>query len=444
MMNRLAIAFLCLVVANALHAPRLGAEDWPQWRGPRLDGSSTEKNLPLKWTATDNIAWKTPLGGLGHSSPIVVGDRVFVTTCLVEQKSVDKSRLLICLDRKDGKILWQREVVQSPLETKHKLNSFSSSTPASDSQRVFVTFLRSRPMTPEDAKVDANIRDGHVSWKTMVPELVAAAYDLDGNKVWEKVPGRFYSRHGFCSSPILHKDLVIVNADQDATAYIVALDRSTGAEQWRIDRPNRMRSYCVPLIVEAGGKTQMVLTGSEGVDSYDPDTGKLFWHQDGPTEQYVASPVYGSGLFFMTAGFPTYHNWTVRPDGLGNITKSHVVWHENKTSALKASYVPSPLAVGNLFYMISDSGNLSCFEAATGKRLFMEKLGDHHSGSPVLAAGHVYLTDDAGVTYVLKAGPKFELVSQNLLGDACYSSPAVSRGQIFIRTDHALTCVGRK
>jgi outer membrane protein assembly factor BamB len=439
MMNRLAIACLCLVVANNLQA-----EDWPQWRGPRLDGSSTEKGLPLKWTATDNVAWTTPLPGIGHSSPIVVGDRVFVTTCLVEQKSVDKSRLLICIDRRDGKVLWQREVVTSPLETKHGLNSYSSSTPASDGRLVFVTFLRSRPMTEEDATVDPKIRDGHVSWKTLVPEMVVAAYDLDGNKTWEKVPGRFYSRHGFCSSPILHKNLVIINADQDATAYIVALDRSTGAEAWRINRPNRMRSYCVPLIVEAGGKTQMVLTGSEGADSFDPDTGKPIWHQDGPTEQYVASPVYGSGLLFMTAGFPTYHNWTVRPDGVGNITKSHVVWHENKTSALKASYVPSPLAVGDLFYMISDSGNLSCFAGKSGKRLFMEKLGDHHSGSPILAAGHVYLTDDAGITYVLKAGPTFELISQNPLGDKCFSSPAASRGQLFIRTNHALVSVGKK
>ncbi len=437
-MKKLTLAALCLFVGNVVHA-----EDWPQWRGPRLDGSSTEP-LPLQWTATDNIAWRTPLDGIGHSSPIVAGDRVFVTTCLVEQKSEDKSRLLICLDRRNGKILWQREVVKSPLEPKHGLNSYSSSTPACDGQRVIVTFLRCRPMTPADAAVDPKIRDGHVRWKTMVPEMVVAAYDLDGRKLWEKVPGRFYSRHGFCSSPILYKDLAIINADQDATAYIVALDRATGEERWRIDRPNRMRSYCVPLIVAAGGKTQMVMTGSEGADSYDPDTGKPIWHQDGPTEQYVASPVYGSGLFFMTAGFPTYHNWTVRPDGVGNITKSHVVWHEDKTSALKASYVPSPLAVDDLFYMISDSGNLSCFEAKSGKRLFMEKLGDHHSGSPILANGHVYLPDDSGVTHVVKAGREFELVSRNPLGDKCFSSPAASGGQLFIRTNRGLVCVGKR
>lgn len=436
-MNRLLLASLGFFVVNAAFA-----EDWPQWRGPWLDGTSTETRLPLTWSPGDNIAWKTPIPGIGHSSPIVAQGRVFVTTCLVEQKAPEKARLLVCLDRRTGEALWRREVCTSPLENKHGLNSYASSTPASDGKLVYVTFLRSRPMTDDDARVEPHIRDGIALWKTVVPEIVVAAYDFAGNKAWEKTPGRFYSRHGFCSSPILYENLVIINADQDATAFIVALDRTTGSEVWRVDRPNRMRSYCVPLIARAGGKTQMVLTGSLGVDSFDPASGKHLWHQDGPTEQYVASPVLGSGLFFMTAGYPTYHNWAVRPDGTGNITDTHVVWHE-KTSALKAAYVPSPLAIDRWFWMISDTGNLSCFEAKTGKRLWMEKLGDHHSGSPVLAGGHVYLTDDAGVTYVLKAGGTCDVVSRNPLGEACFSSPAVAGGQIFLRTSRHLWCIGK-
>ncbi len=437
---------LLLAAVLAWSASTAAAEDWPQWRGPRLDGSSNEKGLPLKWSADENIAWKAPLPGIGHSSPIIVGDRVFVTTCLVEQKMLEKPRQLICIDRVTGKVLWQREVVRSPLEPKHGLNSYASATPAADESRVYVTFLRSRPMKKDDVKVPPNIRPDEKAltlWQTVVPEMVLACYSMQGKKLWEKVPGRFYSRHGFSNTPILHKNLVIVNGDQDATAYIAAFEKTTGEEKWRIDRPQRTRSYCVPLIAKAGGRTQMVLTGSMGVDSYDPDDGTLLWHQDGPTEQYVASPVYGSGLFFMTAGFPTYHNWAVRPDGRGNITKSHVVWHE-KANNLKAAYVPSPLACGNLFYMISDTGNLSCFEGKSGTRLFMEKLGNHHSASPVLADGHVYLTDDKGTTHVVKAGATFELVSQNPLGGECYSSPAVSGGQIFIRTNHALVCVGKQ
>jgi len=331
-MKQLLLAALILVTTQHAHA-----EDWPQWRGPRLDGSSTATGVPRSWSATENVAWKTPIPGIGHSSPIVVGDRVFVTTCLVAEKSAEKPRLLLCLDRGSGKVLWQREICTSPLENKHGLNSYASSTPASDGKHVYVTFLRSRPMTDADAKVDPGIRDGIAAWKTMVPEIVVAAYDMDGNKKWQKTPGRFYSRHGFCSSPILHKNLVIINADQDATAYIVALGRLTGEEAWRVDRPNRTRSYCVPLIAQAGGKTQLVLTGSLGVDSYDPDTGEPIWHIDGPTEQYVASPVYGDGLFFLTTGYPEFHNMGIRPDGQGDVTATHVAWHEKNVPARKAS-----------------------------------------------------------------------------------------------------------
>ncbi len=434
-MKRPLLAAMTLLAFTAT----LHAEDWPSWRGPRLDGSSTEKNLPLKWTATENIAWKADLPGVGHSSPVVHGDHVFVTSCLLKEQK----RVLVCLDRRSGKVLWQRDVVLSPLEPKHSLNSYASSTPATDGKHVYVSFVRVRPATKDDAP-PSKPREKSPLPATMVPEIVVACYDYAGEKVWEKLPGRFYSRHGFSSAPVLYKDKVIVNGDQDAEAFVVALDKKTGEERWRIDRPNRTRSYCVPLIVEAGGRMQMVLSGSMSVASYDPDTGSQIWHFKGPTEQFVASLVYGDGLFFMTAGFPDYHNLAIRPDKTGDVTKSGVAWHESRTTAKKASYVPSPLAVPGYFYMISDSGWLSCFESKTGKRVFMEQLGSHHSGSPVLADGHVYLTDDAGVTYVLKAGGSFELVSSNPLGDACYSSPAVSQGQLFVRTQHALFCIGKK
>lgn len=415
------------------------AEDWPAWRGPRLDGSSLEKNLPTKWSDKENVAWKTSIAGVGHSSPIVFGDRVFVTTCLTKEQK----RLLLCLDRKDGKILWEREVAHSALEPRHPLNSHSSSTPATDGKLVYTTFLRLRPKTDNDGPPAQPREKPRVS-PDMVPEVVVAAYDFEGKKVWEKIPGRFYSPHGFCSSPILYKDKVIINADQDALAYIVALDKATGEEKWRINRPNRTRSYCVPLIAEAGGKTQMVLSGSLGVTSFNPENGEPIWSIKGPTQQYVASVVLGEGLFFMTCGFPEYHNMAIRPDGTGDITKSHVVWHESKTKAINASYVPSPIAVNKYFYMISDKGYLSCFQAKTGERTFIEKLGRHHSASPVYADRHVYMTDDDGITYVLTDDGKFTVLARNELKDECYSSPAVSQGQIFIRTLKSLYCIGTK
>ena len=325
--------------------------------------------------------------------------------------------MLLCLDRRDGKLLWQRVVLTSKLERKHKLNSFASSTPVTDGKHVWVTFLQQ-------------------------PDVEVACYDFDGNKVWQRSPGKFFSVHGFCSSPVLYKDLLIVNGDQDAQAYLVALDKHTGAERWRADRPNRTRSYCAPIIVDAAGKQQLVLSGSKCVASYDPNTGKQHWIINGPTEQYVASLVYTDGVLFLTAGFPEYHNMGILPDGMGNVTQTHVLWHEKKTIARKASYVPSPIAHEHHFFLISDQGYASCFEARTGKRVWMEQLGKHHSASPVSAEGRLYFVDDDGITYVLKAGPTFEVLSRNTLGEGCRASPAIAHGQVFVRTLSHLYCIG--
>lgn len=435
---------LCVLLFGSTFASTAFADDWAGWRGPRLDGHSAEKNLPIKWTKTDNIAWSTPLPGIGHSSPIIIQDRVFVTTCLLKEEK----RVLLCLDRKTGEVLWQKEVVSSPLEPKHRLNSHSSATPASDGTHVYVTFVRLRPKVEGDTYPNKPRETGYLTSKKqfegLVSEMVVACYDFSGKLVWTKSPGQFYSTHGFCTTPILYKDLVILNGDQDAEAYIVALDKKTGEEKWRVNRGNRIRSYCAPLIVEAGGKTQMVVTGAKTVAAYNPDDGKQIWTIDGPTEQFVASPVYDGSLLFITAGFPTYHNMAIRPDGEGNVTKTHVAWHEDKTKPRNAAYVPSPLAVGKEFYVISDEGYLNCFDTATGKRHYIERLGQHHSASPVYADGHVYVTSDEGITYVVKAGPTFEVVATNPLGDECYSSPAISGGQIFIRGNRGLYCVGKK
>jgi outer membrane protein assembly factor BamB len=387
------------------------AEEWPGWRGPRGDGTSQDSKVPLRWSKTENVRWKTEIPGKGHSSPIVWGDWIFVSTCL----ETGGKRMLLCLDRRSGKILWQRIVLKARLEPKHELNSYASSTPATDGKRVWVPFLD-----------EIHVR--------------LACYDLEGNLLWIKTPGEFHSKHGFCSCPVLYKDMVILNCDQDAAGYLVALDKETGAERWRINRPNQTRSYCTPLIVDAAGKRQMVLTGSKCVASYDPDTGKLHWILDGPTEQFVASMVYGDGVFFLTAGYPTYHLLAIRPDGQGNVTKTHVLWHATKG----AGYVPSPVAFGKWFFVVSDTGIASCLEARTGKRHWMERLGQHHSGSPILARGHLFFIDDAGTTFVVKPGEKFELVNKNSLEEECYASPAAAHGQLFIRTLHHLWCIEEK
>ena len=414
-MRRFTLAVILAVILAALLAPHARAENWPQWRGPQLNGHSTETNLPTKWSATENVLWKTTIPGAGHSSPIVFNDRVFLTTALEK----DQQRQLLCLDRDTGKILWQRDVLKAPLERKHGLNNFASSTPATDGRHVFCAFLEMQTV--------------HLF-----------CYDFDGNLVWRKSPGSFKSMHGWASAPILHKDMVILNCDQDAEAYLVAYDRNTGEERWRADRPNRTRSYCNPLIVEAAGKTQMILTGAKSTASYDPDTGEQYWLFDGPTEQFVASPVYADGVVFITGGFPTYHYVGLEPAGSGNITKTrHVLYHEKA-----GAYVPSPIAVGAHVYMVSDQpkheGEAWCIDAKTGKRVWSQKLGKHHRPSPVHADGLLYFLDDEGTTHVLRAAPTFELVSKNPLKEKCFATPAIADGRIFIRTTESLYCIGKE
>ncbi|HLF95209.1 MAG TPA: PQQ-binding-like beta-propeller repeat protein [Planctomycetota bacterium] len=386
-------------------------QEWPGWRGPKRDGTSTEAAFPVKWSATENVLWKVPIPGKGHSSPIVWGDRVFLTTCIEPAGE----RKLLCLDRKDGRTLWEQTIVTVPLEGKHGLNSFASSTPVTDGKHVWIAFQEGKTFS-------------------------AYCYDVEGKLVWRVSPGEFHSKHGFCSSPLLYKDMVIFNGDQDAVAYIVALDRATGKERWRADRPNKTRSYVPPVIFEAGGKTQLVLSGSLCVTSYDPDTGKLIWIIDGPTEQFVASMVCTEDVFFISGGFPEFHVLGIRPDGQGNVTKTHILWRDKGQDI--CSYVPSPVAVGPHFFIASDVGAATCFDAKTGKRLWKEKLSRHISASPVAASGHLYFPDDAGTTYVLKAAGTFELVAKNELGEACYASPALSRGRIYLRTAKSLFCIG--
>jgi outer membrane protein assembly factor BamB len=403
----------------AILAATTGAEEWPGWRGPRGDGTSLEKDVPLRWSSTQNIAWKTPIPGVGHSSPIVWGDRVFVTTCVEDEGK----RVLMALDRRTGKVVWERTVLTAPLEQKHALNSYASATPATDGRHVWVAFLD-------------------------FPRIEVACYDFAGNRLWQRSPGRLLSRHGFCSSPVLYKDMIIINGDQDDDGYLVALDKKTGQDRWRAQRPNRTRSYCTPILIHSPGRpgiTQLVLSGTKCVTGYDADTGRLLWIHNGPTEQYVASLVYTDGVLFLTTGFPEHHLMGISPDGEGDITDSKfVLWHiPNAVNGERgASYVPSPLAYEGHFYVVSDPGYLSCLEARTGKRLWMRKLGRRHSASGVLAEGRLYFTDDDGTTFVVKAGPTFELLAKNRLGEECYASPAVSEGQIFLRALHHLYCVG--
>ena len=415
---RAAMALAALLLLTV--SPPAAGENWQAWRGPRGDGTSNENDLPVTWNGKTgtNIAWKISLPGTGHASPITWGDRIFTISTL--EKSGE--RILLCLNRGDGSTRWQRKIFKAPLETIHRLNSRASSTPATDGKLVFSTFLKVDGRTVPAPNVG--------SPRPITPgTILVVAHDLDGKQKWKVEAGEFISAHGFNTCPVLYEDLVIINGDHDGDAYIVALEKETGKERWRITRENKTRSYVTPIIRKIGDRTQMVLSGSKSVASYDPASGKRHWIIDGPTEQFVASMVYDGKFLFITGGFPARHILAIRPDGKGNVTDTHIAWRTNRGAA----YVPSPIVEGPYFLIVSDNGIASCFEAKNGNRLWMERLGGGHSASTVSAGGLVYFVSDKGVTTVVRPGKKFEVVAKNELGERCSASPAISGGTIYIR-----------
>jgi hypothetical protein len=416
------------------------AENWPGWRGPRGDGTSEEKNVPTSWDGTTgkNIRWKVKIPGIGHSSPVVWDDRVFLTTCLGTAKvlpgeGMSEDRVLLCLDRASGKTIWQKTVLRSKLETKHTLNSHATSTPATDGSLVYVTFLAIDGHTIPAPNV-GNVRP-------VTPgEMLVAAYDFDGNEKWRKSVGEFISAHGFCTNPVIFEDLLILNGDHDGDSYIAALSRYTGEELWRVKRDHGIRSYATPIIRDLAGRTQMVLSGSQSVVSYDPHTGKKHWFMEGPTEQFVASMVDDGKFVFVTCGFPDHHIVAINPDGNGDVTETKIEWRTEKGAA----YVPSPIVVGPYLVVVSDMGVASCFDAASGERHWMERIGTRFSASAVSADGLAYFTSDQGVTTILRPGKEFEILAECPLGETVSSSPAISHGCIFLRGHEHLFCIGEK
>ena len=231
---------------------------------------------------------------------------------------------------------------------------------------------------------------------------------------------------------------MIINGDHDGDAYIVALEKETGKEVWRVDRPNKTRSYVTPIIREIAGRIQMILSGNKSVASYNPRTGEQHWYMDGPTEQFVASPVFDGHLVYLTAGFPEHHILALDPTGSGKLGDAAILWRTTKA----CSYVPSPVLCGEHFVIASDEGIGSCYIAREGKLLWTQRMGKHYSSSLVTGAGLVYLLADDGITKVVRPGESFELVAENELGEYCYASPALSHGQMFIRGEKHLFCIG--
>jgi len=388
------------------------AEFWPGWRGPRGDGTCIEQDVPANWDPAGAI-WKTEIPGQGHASPIVWGDRV----CTVTGLPATQERALLCLDRISGKILWQETVVQGPLEKINKENSYASGTPVTDGERVFVAF-----------------RVGD--------DIVVAAHDLaSGKQLWLVRPGTHTGEWGFSNEPVLFKNKVILDGDSKGDSFLVALSRDDGRTLWRVKRTHQGISYSAPLIREMAGRTQLIQCGDRCVASFDPDTGRQLWTVDGPSEEFVATPTYSekAGLVFVSSSWPRQILLAIRPDGSGDVTGTHVVWRDNKG----APYVPSMIVAGDFLLSVNNAGVAFCYEAATGKVLWQEKLGRHHA-SPVLVGGLVFFMNDNGEVNAIKPGRQFDRVAKYELGESCYASPAISDGQVFLRGFKHLFCIGRK
>jgi len=392
------------------------ATDWPQFRGPDGQGHSTSKNVPITWSETENITWKTPVPGLGWSSPAVAGNQIWITTAIDDGHSLHA----IALDRASGKIMHDVEIFQladpGPI---HANNSHASPTPFIDGDRVYVHF------------------GAHGT----------ACLATDGRIVWKTQELKYDHRHGPGGSPVVWKDLVFVSCDGSDIQFVVALDKHTGAIRWKRDRQHISAerkagerevamAYCSPLLLELGGKTQLVTLGSDAVVAHDPATGEELWWFTYVGYSNVSRPVYGHGALYFPSGFGSPVLYAVKLGGTGDLTETSKLW-----SVAKSGVVPldvSPLLAGDELYTISDSGIAVCYDAETGKPHWQQRLGNKFWASPVLAEGRVYCLDEAGTTTVLAAGTKFEKLATNKLDGQAQASPAIVDGVIFLRTDKHL------
>ena len=404
----------------------LSAENWPQWRGPAMNGISTERGLPLKWSTEENIAWKLAMPGRSGSTPIIWNEMIFLNIGTADGSG---DLELWTLNRSDGKILWKGHIAGgNHIERKQNM---SSPSPVTDGRTVWV----------------------------MTGVGVLKAFDFKGKELWardiQKDYGRFGLTWGYASSPLLEEgDLyvqVLHGMKTDDPSYILRIDGETGKTLWRVERPtNAIRespdSYTTPALVRNGNTKEIVITGGDVVTGHDPATGKELWRVDGlnptnnPNFRIIASPlVVGNVVIAPTRERPML---AIKAGGRGDVTTTHKMWTFDN-----GPDVPTPVSDGKLLYTVNDRGIAFALDLPTGKVVYgPERLkSDSYSASPVLAEGRIYITsENEGVTSVYSAGPKFELLAQNSLNDYCLSSPAMSEGQIFIRTTGHLWAIGQR
>jgi len=397
------------ILFMALCGGGVAAAHWPQFRGPQGQGISTETDLPLRWDAKTNVRWKTALPGAGHASPIIWGERIFLTA--YQKSGTEPGRLLtLCVDKTSGRLLWRRDARATRIEAVHETNTPASSTPVTDGERVYVWFNSAGLF----------------------------CFDFAGKLVWEKRLAPLPIEWGSGSSPILHGNLLLLNCDSDSEDFLLAVDKRTGRTVWQTPRTEVERAWPVPVI----WNNQVVISGAGSLRAYDPQDGKEVWRVEGFPRWLGPTPVVGQGLLYVAANGLDPDNFllAIRPGGRGDITKTHVAWRYDRN----ISSVPSPIVVGDYLFTVRDGGVLACLNAKTGAMVWQERLAarGNYYASPVAADGKLYLLSEEGVTTVVAAKPVYELLSVNPLGERCLASPAISDGRIYLRTDDNLYCVG--
>lgn len=379
--------------------PKLSAErDWPWWRGPSRNGIAAEQIVPTKFGNNENVVWKSPVPGRGHSSPIVVGDRIFLATA----ESSPQVQSVVAYDRMSGKQLWKTDVSKGGFPAKnHPKNTEASPTVACDGEHVFAVFFH------------------HAT-------VQCTALDLSGNQAWQETVGPFNPRrfeYGYAPSPVLYRGTVIISAEYDGESAITALDRKSGKQVWRTKRPSGI-TFSTPSVAHVAGKDQLFISGADQVASFDPATGKPLWSAPGTTAATCGTMVWDGDIVIASGGYPKAETIAVKADGSGK-----VLWKNNQKC-----YEQSMLAHQGYVYALTDGGVIYCWRASDGNEMWKQRLSGPVSSSPVLAGGHIYWANEAGTWYVFKPNPqKFDPVAENQLGDEAFPSPAAVGNNLFIR-----------
>jgi outer membrane protein assembly factor BamB len=405
------------MIRTALVVTLLTLAQWPQFRGPDGNGVSTATGLPIAWSETQNVRWKTPIHGRAWSSPVILGRQVWLTTATPDGKQLSA----LAIDKDTGKIQFDLKLfdVANP-QFAHSFNSYASPTPVIEPGRVYVTFG-----SPGTAAIDT--ATGKVLWERR---------DLECNHF-----------RGAGSSPVIFRDLLLMHFDGSDVQYVVALDKRTGKTVWQTKRsvdfqdlePNGKikadgdfrKAFSTPTIVMAGNEPVFVSLGSKAAYGYDPMTGKELWRIEEPTSFSSSNrPVAGHGLVFYATGWNTGQVLAVKPDGRGDVTSSHVAWRATRGAPKK----PSLLVLGDLLMMVNDTGIVTCLDAKTGGELWTARLTDSYSASPIAAEGHVYFFSEDGKATVIEAGRAFKVLAENSLDDGFMASPAVDGKALYLRT----------